>query len=184
MRASSRRVDGGQKENTMIDETINNNLEELSNTTIKNNNVDEKQPKYSKTDKAIRMLAKEYPNANNHQLGKKLQELGTVKSARTVYKRLKKNDYLRTDIEEIRKNSRELLSREILPEALRVHKRVLKNKDIPDLKKKDWVAMAEKAEWKLDVIQVQPRIAIQHLEIMQIMVGNMLRKKIEDTSTS
>ena len=148
-------------ERTPSSKEITGLVEDMSCKAQKRRNTDKNKEKLSKADKAILILAKQYPGANNHQLGKKLQEFGTVKDSRTIYKRLKRSDYLRMEVDQIRKNSHEYLSREIVPEALKVHKRVLKDKSISDLKKKDWVAMAEKAEFRLD----QPPAALRTINI-------------------
>ena len=42
------------------------------------------------------------------------------------------------------------MSKEIVPVALKIHKRVLKDKTIKDKDKREWVAMAEKAEFRVD----------------------------------
>ncbi|MBW1693062.1 MAG: hypothetical protein JRJ41_02670 [Deltaproteobacteria bacterium] len=152
---------------------INNLIEDISAKTRKKENTEQNKEKLSRSDKAILMLAKEYPGANNHQLGLKLREFGAVKNERTIYKRLKKSDYLRGEIESIRKNNHEFLSREIVPEALKIHKRVLKDRSISDLKKKDWVQMAEKAEWRLDQPPVQLKtININVIDQIQAMIRN------------
>ena len=145
------------------------------------NNTDKIKQKLSAKDQAILMVAKENPGKNIRQLGLKLKDMGVVKHENSIYKRLKKSDYLRTDIDEIRKNHSEFMSREIVPEALKVHKRVLKDKNVPDLKKKDWVALAEKSEFKLDAPPLLPRtINIQLFERVQIAMSGMLEKRLAE----
>jgi len=102
--------------------------------------------------KALELIKRE-PNAPLIEIGRKLKDLGMVTKPERIYE-LTRNDrtsgYMGREIDEIRRKNLEKMSGEIVPEALKIHKRVLKNKKIPDEKKKDWVAMAEKAEFQID----------------------------------
>ncbi|NQU83848.1 MAG: hypothetical protein HQ536_04000 [Parcubacteria group bacterium] len=114
-------------------------------------------PKITRTDAEILKMVKADPNKSNYQIGRELKQLGVSKSDHTVYTRLKQSQYLSMEIDRIRQANFELMSREVVPEALKIHKRVLKNKKIPDEKKKDWVALAEKAEFGIDELKRPPQ---------------------------
>jgi hypothetical protein len=110
----------------------------------------QKPKNHTTTDDVISQMVRTYPNLNEHQIGKKIQQLGIIKHPETVYARLKKNEYLRADIAKIRANSAEYVSRVLAPAALEIHHKVLKDKDIPAKDKKDWVFQAEKLEFRTD----------------------------------
>ncbi len=138
--------------------------------------TDKTQTKLSPTDEGILMVAKEHPDLNNRQLGLKLKNMGVVKHQNTVYKRLKKNAYLTHSLDEIKKNHGEFMTREIVPEALKVHKRVLRDKNVPDKQKGKWVEMAEKAEFKTESPIVPRTINIQAMQVVQ----NQLKQVCQD----
>jgi len=129
-----------------------------------------KRPDLSKTDAKIMELVKQDPMASNYEIGKQLNKLGVSKSDHAVYNRLKQSQYLSREIDQIRQANFEMMSREVVPEALKIHKRVLKNKGIPDEKKKDWVALAEKAEFGTDELKrpPQPQPQVNLIAIQQI----------------
>ena len=131
--------------------------------------------KLSQYDKRAIELLKQDPNLTNHQIGKQLQEQGLSNNERTIYSRLKHSECLSLEINKVRTYNHEFLSREIVPLALKTHKAVLKDKSIEAKDKKDWVAMAEKAEFRIDTPYSSPRtINI----ITQQNIGLMLK---EDT---
>ena len=136
-----------------------------------------KRPNLSKTDMKIMELVKKDPTMTNYEIGKHLRDIGVSKSERSVYCRLKKNDYLSREIDQIRQANFEMMSREVVPEALQIHKRVLKNKKIPDEKKKDWVALAEKVEFGIDELKRPPQPPQQ---VNLIAIQQMIARAIDD----
>jgi len=92
-------------------------------------------------DNAILALAKHEPNLTKRQLGLKLKELGAVKHQNTVYKRLKKSDYLRSELAEIERKINEELHRDLYPLASKRVKHALKSKEYNDLQVKEYVKL-------------------------------------------
>ena len=136
--------------------------------------------KMSKTDTAILLMAKEHPEATNYQLGKHVKDLGVIKHPITIYKRLSKNTYLRGEIQKIRDHNSEFVSRELVPEALKIHRKMLKSKEIEDKDKKDWVFQAEKLEFRTDDLKpaLQQTISIKSIENLQVVLGEALTKRL------
>lgn len=73
-------------------------------------------------------LAKDNPEATDYKIANKAVDLGVVKNRATVYNRLKRNDYLRAEIDTIRRAHREQWSREVYPLAVKRAKKALKDK--------------------------------------------------------
>lgn len=102
--------------------------------------------------KALELIRKE-PNAPMIQIGNKLKELGLIKKPERIYELTRSSRYssdISGEIQEIRRRNFEMMSREIVPEALKIHKKVLKDKSIEAKDKKDWVSLAEKCEFQID----------------------------------
>jgi len=159
-----------------------NNTEPVSQNSIQDEpletDTDKTQPKLSPIDEGILMVAERNPDLNNHQIGKKCKSLGIMKNPSSVYKRLKKSTYLSAHIDEIKKNHAEFMTREIVPEALKVHKRVLKDRTVPDKQKTKWVEMAEKAEFKTESPQVPRTVNIAIYEKVQQNLLNVCRENV------
>ncbi|MFH0807596.1 MAG: hypothetical protein V2A57_04200 [Elusimicrobiota bacterium] len=145
----------------------------------------EKPPKMSKVDNAILYMAKEHPEASTHQLGNYVKDLGVIKHPATVYKRLSKNTYLRGEIKKIRDHNAEFVSRELVPEALKIHRKILKSRVIPDKEKKDWVFQAEKMEFRLDEKPgIQQTVNIRSIENLQLLIGGAAQKRVENLNNT
>lgn len=114
----------------------------------KNNKSIQNIAKLSTLDKEIITIAKSNPNLNNHQIGQQLEDKGLSKNKLSIYSRLSYSELLRAEIDKVRTHNHEYLAREIVPEALKIHKKVLKDKSIPNVDKKEWVAMAERSVFK------------------------------------
>jgi len=127
--------------------------------------------KLSTLDKRILTIAKQNPNLNNHQIGKQLVKEGLSKNKVSIYSRLSYSELLRAEIDKIHTHNHEYLAREVLPVALKVNKRVLKDKAIEDKDKKDWVALAYKSGFKQEAAEQAPRtITIGQINVLQGMV--------------
>ena len=81
-------------------------------------------------DHTILNIAQANPDWNNHQIAKQLVKIGQAESVQLVYQRLKKKDYLRKPIQEIRNFHKEQHTREIFPLAQKKLKKALKTKDL------------------------------------------------------
>ena len=134
--------------------------------------------KPNKIDEAMLLVAKEHPDWNPNQIGNKLKDLGVLKCTTTPYKRLSKNAYLRGEFAEIRKANQEMMSREIVPLALKAHKEVLSDKKIPAVQKKDFIAMAEKMEFKPDVqnLKINETVNVEQLQVYQQIIHDNMRE--------
>jgi hypothetical protein len=118
---------------------------------IKINVKDMPRPNKAKV-KMLELIAK-HPDKSKMDIGKELVGLGLLKKPENVYQMTRTDrggDYINREIAEIRRRNFEMMSKEIVPEALKIHKKVLKDKSIQAKDKKDWVALAEKAEFSLD----------------------------------
>ena len=134
----------------------------------------EKVPKLSRYEQTAIRLLKEDPALTNYGLGKKIKDMGLAKSDKAIYNRLKQKDYLRREFHEIRAANLEFLSREVTPVALKIHRKVLRDRTIENKDKKDWVAMALRAEFKpSDSPGQQTTINIAQMQVLQqLMRGN------------
>ena len=130
------------------------------------------------TDEAMSMVAQTNPELSNHQIGCKLKDMGVIAHPNSVYKRLKKSDYLRAEITQIRANHREKASRELTPLALDIHKKALKSKELTIKEKREWVSMAEKLELGEDRLpgMTVDKIQIAQLQVYQTLVSDNMDK--------
>ena len=131
-------------------------------------------PEYDQIDQAICNIVQVHPNANPSEISRRLNNTGTIISHQAIYHRLKTRDYLSREIETIRANHREQISRELMPLALMVTRKALKSKDISEKDKHPYVAMVVKSDLGDQGADTKPAtINIEHLERMQvIMRGN------------
>ena len=139
-----------------------------------------KRPKITPTDAKILQMVKADPNKSNYQIGKELKQMGVSKSDHAVYTRLKNSQYMTMEIDRIRQANQEMMSREVVPEAIKIHKRVLKNKKIADEKKKDWVALAEKAEFGTDETKRPTQAPMVNLVAIQKIILEAVSMPPED----
>jgi seryl-tRNA synthetase len=86
-------------------------------------------PKFSKIDKAAILIAKDNPTLNNHQIAKKVMDLGISKDRKSVHNRWYKNDYLRREITEVRNRNLSELQRKHVPKALKKLNKLLNEKE-------------------------------------------------------
>lgn len=128
-------------------------------------------PKYDETDQAILNIVTSDPNITTNQIGHRLLTIGQCTSTDTVYKRLRRKDYLRREVEEIRQNHREQISRELMPLALKVTRKALKSKDMSEKDKHPYVQMVVKSDLGDQGADGKPAtINIEHLERMQVLL--------------
>lgn len=126
--------------------------------------------KLSTLDKEILTIAKNNPNYNNHQIGKELVTDNKSQHPKSIYSRLTYSDLLRSEIDKVRTHNHEYLAREIIPEALKIHKKVLKDKSINPKDKDTWVSMAYRAGLKTEpTAQAAKTITIGQINVLQQM---------------
>jgi len=129
-------------------------------------------PEYDQIDKAIVNIATADPTLTNNAIANRLINIGLANTHTTVYHRLTRRDYLSRDIEQIRANHREQISRELMPEALKVTRKALKDKAMSAKDKHPYVAMIVKSDLGDQGADSKPTmINIEHLERMQVIMG-------------
>ena len=129
-------------------------------------------PEYDQIDKAIVNIATADPTLTNNAIANRLINIGLANTHTTVYHRLTRRDYLRRDIEQIRANHREQISRELMPLALKVTRKALKSKDMSEKDKHPYVAMIVKSDLGDQGADNKPTmINIEHLERMQVIMA-------------
>ena len=129
-------------------------------------------PEYDQIDKAICNIVQVNPEITTNQIAQRLRNTGTIISHQAIYHRLKKRDYLSRDIDQIRANHREQISRELMPEALKVTRKALKDKAMSAKDKHPYVAMIVKSDLGDQGADTKPTmINIEHLERMQVIMG-------------
>lgn len=119
-------------------------------------------------------LVKENPTLSNWAIGNKMKDLGLTNNPRVIYELLKYSHKTGREITQIREQNQEMLSREITPLALKIHKKVLQDKSIPNIDKKDWVKMAEVAEFGIDDRKIIRQPAQVNLQAIQQIIINRL----------
>ena len=126
---------------------------------------------YDNIDRQIINIATAEPNLTNTAIANKLVNIGTYKSIDGLFKRLSRKDYLRGEIDKIRTNHREQISRELMPLALKVTRKALKSKEISEKDKHPYVAMIVKSDLgDQGADSKPPTINIEHLERMQVIM--------------
>ena len=102
--------------------------------------------------------------------------MGVISNPSSIYKRLKKSDYLKADIAQIRLNHRQALSRELVPLAIKNTKKALKDKDMAASVKLGYTKLVMDKEFGEDrgpSVQVD-KIQIAQLQVYQTLVSDNL----------
>lgn len=138
-------------------------------------NADKSPPKLDKIDQAILNIALSTPDITTNQIANRLINTGLTKSVPTAYNRLKKSDYLRSELEKIQQNHRETFSRELMPLAIKKTRKALKTLDEKDAY--PYVAMTVKTTLG-DQGPASPATTI-NIGQMQVLQG-IMRGKAQD----
>ena len=85
--------------------------------------------------KAILQAKLDNPDATIAEIGKSFVDKGIHKHPKSIYRALKKNDYLRREIKAIESHHYERLQRKIVPQALDLVEKAMRSKDL-DIKDK------------------------------------------------
>jgi len=127
-------------------------------------------------------LIKDYPHLSKLQIGNKLYKLGLVKRPETVYeitRNIPSNAGIVEGIEKVRAANLEMMSRDIVPLSLKLHRKALRSKDI-DLKDKlPWISLAEKTEFRLDERKMPVSPVNVNIGQLQAIITNKLSKDNE-----
>ena len=86
-------------------------------------------PELSDTEQSILSIAEVHPEKSNYQIAKQLVDIGQITCTDTVYKCLKRSDYTRLKLEELRSRITEDHARTMFPLAQKRLKQVLKDKE-------------------------------------------------------
>lgn len=82
--------------------------------------------------KALELVAKN-PNLSDNAISKELKELGFVRDRNYMLYRLSRNQIMNLEVRKIRERNAEILSRRIVPKALDLHEKALKEKVSKDI---------------------------------------------------
>ena len=85
--------------------------------------------KLDATDLAIQGIATAYPDSSLRDISDKLKNIKPLERT-SVYRRLTKSEQLRENIDLVRQNNSEFLSRQLVPLALKETDKALKSKDL------------------------------------------------------
>jgi len=85
--------------------------------------------KLDPTDLAIQAITTEYPNSSLQDISQKLNKIKPLERT-SVYRRLTRSQQLKENIDIVRQNSSEYLSRILVPQALKNTDKALKSKDL------------------------------------------------------
>ena len=107
-------------------------------------------PKLIEYDKQVLNIAEAHPDWSLNQIDCQVAKVRGVEHSNRIYKRLKKSDYLRTELARIQEYHRQCQTREIMPLAVQKHKKLLKDRDLPKGLQLSAVKLAYDAEWKID----------------------------------
>lgn len=129
--------------------------------------------------KAIQLI-KENPDASNLQIGRQLKELGLVSDPTYIYSLVKRNQKAANDISQIREKNAEILSRDIVPHALKLHKQVLKDKTIAPKDKLPWVKLAEDKEFGADDNRRPHQIPNIHIDQIQAIINTGNTQRLQE----
>lgn len=121
---------------------------------------------YTEAERKAIELIKNDPDKPLIEVGRKLVELQLVNKPEHIYNLTRTNSKLDAPITQIRERNAEILSRDIVPQALKIHKNVLKDKNINDTDKLPWVKLAEDKEFGAD--ETKRPIPPQHIHIDQV----------------
>ena len=119
-------------------------------------------------------LWKENPTMKTSEIGKKLVELGLAKNERYIYDLLKKDESLHGEIERIRRLNAEMLSKDIVPLALKETKEALEDKKYSRDRKFKFVKLSLDKEFGQDESRRSSYPGGVNIETLQIIQQNQL----------
>ena len=137
-------------------------------------NADKSPPKLDKIDQAILNIATANPETSINGIAKHLINAGYCDSHTVPYDRLKKRDYLRSELAKIQAHHRQQMVREDYPLARSVLNKALKNKDLDIRDKTPLVKLVyDKVHGDQGPASPATTINIGHMQVLQgIMRGN------------
>ena len=138
-----------------------------------NNQITNKQTlELDNIDRQIINIKQANPDMNRNQIGNRLKDIGSAKSNQLAYVRMRKSDYLTAEYEQIERQNNETMGREIVPIALKLHKKALKDKDMTLIEKKEFIFQAERVGMQ-DSTPPEAQ-ALVNIESVQVLINQSL----------
>ena len=137
-------------------------------------NKGEKDVVLTDTQQAILNVAEVNPTFNNHQIANKLVTTGHVKSIQATYDALKRSDYTRLKLAELRSRLHEDHARTIMPLAHKRLKKALKNKDLAEKEAFPYVKLAYN-KGMADKEEATTQVQVNIEEMRQIIIDGTKR---------
>ena len=172
-------------------------MSEISMNTQNNNNLPITLPptiktkpdlsKYTAYEAAAVVLKLNNPNLTSSQIGKQLVEMGLAKHEKSIYSRLKDNDYLSGELIAIENAHRETMLRETYPKAEKVVEEALdaSNRRLKLKDKLGYVKLVyDKVHGETYKHVSQPTINVANIERMQVIINGDLDSTLQDAQKS
>jgi hypothetical protein len=122
-------------------------------------------------DKAISMVVTSKGNLSKPEIAKEIIGMGLTKHPESVYRRLAKSDYLTAEIHTIRDHSREYLDRLMVPDALKVAHKALKNKGLTEKEKYPFIKLTlDKAMGEMHTHHGTQQVNVTAIKNAQIII--------------
>ena len=139
------------------------------------NNIEDKtELELSETEQSILSVAEVHPEKSNYQIAQQLVATGDIKCIDTVYKCLKRSDYTRLKLAELRSRLHEDHARTIMPLAHKRLKKALKNKELAEKEAFPYVKLAyDKGMADKEEATTQVQVNIE--EMRQIIIDGTKR---------
>jgi len=136
----------------------------------------EKQPELSKLDKNIITVAKTMKDPTKAAVARKVVELGGANHIQTVYRRMTQKDYLHRDILTVRDYNREYLDRKLMPQAIKIAEKALKDKEMDKKAQFPYVKLAfDKSLGDTVHHKGREMVSIGAIDRIQVLVGSALQ---------
>ena len=98
--------------------------------------------KEAQIDKAIDLVIASNPEATKLDIKNQVMDLGVTTNKSTIYRKLSKRDYRSAEIQTVREHNRATLDRIIMPDALQVMRKAIRDKDLTYKDKLPYVKLA------------------------------------------
>ena len=132
-----------------------------------------KRAQFTMREKRALQIAAQDPTLNNNQIGKRLKELGVVKSELYLHDRVKENQALSEKLAILRqKGDLEIEGR--TPKALKVHDIMMNDTKRPGLRLKAAESIL-RARKSFDISE-KPSISMVHIDQVQVLVQQQFEK--------
>jgi len=128
--------------------------------------------KQAQIDKAIDLVIANNPKATKTDITNEVIDLGITSNPSTVYRKLSKRDYRSAEIQTVRDQNRQHLDRIIVPKALKVMDKAIKDKDLTYKDKIAWCKLAvDKSFGDIHHTEVPQVVHIDSINHAQIIIS-------------